>query len=307
MRYALLGGWLAFAQIVSACPMCASGGPADYVKFDEPQEIVTIRKLKRWSVGMDARTISSTEGIDDDSRHRQTQFALNLAYRATSNLFLMARVPYSRTDLQEADESKFVCDGVGDAEVLGAYEFKSEGARWWPGVSVGLKVPTGDNDAHAEDAQVSSSSLDHGHSLDGRLDEHGQVGTGAMDAMIMGHVRRSGVYRISSTIGYRINGENDYEYRYGNLTWFDFVVSRAVTKSFSAGLGTRLRHGERNTDRRVEELHSGGTILALMPEFGYGFGSSLKLSAMCSVPIVNELNGQQSEELGLTVALTQSF
>lgn len=298
IRHIFIALLLAIAQSSSACPMCASGGPADYVKYDQQKILNAVRKLKQWSVGLDARTISSSEGVNSEETHRQSQIGAFAAYRPSSNWFMYIRAPYSATTLTESDGNNVVSGGIGDAELQVSYDFKTK-AQWWPAVSVGVKVPTGDNNVKIDSGQ------DTNHRE--RLDEHGQVGTGGWDGMIMFHLRRSGEYRFASTAGFRANGENDYGYRFGNAVWLDLVANRIIYQNLSAGLGTRLRHTSRNNNLGESEFHSGGTILLLMPEVGFSFGESLMASMLCTIPALNNLNGSQSETLGLSVALTQTF
>lgn len=307
---ASVGVWLALVQVTLACPMCANGDPADFFRGEQELEQVQIeRKVQRWSVAFDARTFSSSEGLGGEESHRQTQFGISAAFRPTSRWFLFARVPYSSTTMTETDGHDVVNGGIGDAEVLGSYEFNANVLGWHPAASIGFKAPTGDNECPAESESVfaHSHSLDHGSGVDGRLDEHGQIGTGGWDAMFMGHLRRSGTYHVSTTFGYRTNGTNDFGYRYGGVSWFDAVVGRSLNEKFSAGLGARLRYSERNNDRGVDQLNSGGTIVYVIPEAGFSINESLRLTGQCAIPVVNDLNGTQTERLGLFVALTQSF
>lgn len=288
--------------------MCASGGPADFGRYDEPLEryvpkkdsqtvVLPARKMKRWSVGLDGRTIKASEGPNDADLHRQSQFGVTVSYRPAANLFLAARMPFTRMTQKELGEPEEKNSGLGDTEFLATHNFALKRTAWRPGVTVGVKVPTGDNNLKTDD---SDASVD-------RLDEHGQLGSGTVDGMLMAHLRRGGMYRFSSTLGYRVNGENGSGYRYGSIAWLDCSVSRSIYKSLSAGLGTRLRYSDRNSESGEKEFHSGGTMFLITPEVGYSFGNSLNLSAQCSLPVINELNGEQSEAVGLSVALTQTF
>jgi len=302
---ASVGVWLALVQIVWACPMCDSGGPADYVRYgdgekevspDGSSKVAVYRKLKQWSLSLDARTVGASEGPNDEDKHRQSQLGFTAAFRPNHQIIFFARMPFSSTSLIEANGHEFVNSGIGDAELLGTYEFITKSA-WRPALTLGMKMPSGENDVQSEDSDAAFT----------RLEEHGQIGTGAWDGMIMAHLRKAGTYWVSSTLGYRVNGENDYGYRYGSVTWFDLSMTRSVSRNLSAGLGSRLRMAEKNKDAGESESDSGGTMFLLVPEIGYARGGDFNFSARCTLPVINQLNGKQSETPGLTVALTHSF
>lgn len=294
---ALVGVWLALVQATGACPMCASGGPADYVKFEDSEDVVmTPGKLRRWSVTLDTRTVESSEGDEVEESHGQTQLGFSAGYRPNAKLLLLARVPYVRATLRE-DNEEHVNSGIGDAEIMAAFEFKRGAANWWPALTAVVKLPTGDNDVQADDSDAEFT----------RLEEHGQIGTGAADAMLMGHLRHAGVYRVAATLGYRFNGQNDFEYQYGSVAWLDVDANRSVYGSLWAGGVLRVRNSDRHLDNGENVEDSGGTILLLMPEAGVSIGSNLNLFVQGIVPVINHLNGTQEEKVGFSVALTQSF
>ena len=112
---------------------------------------------------------------------------------------------------------------------------------------------------------------------------------------------------MSATLGARYNGENSFHYQYGMVMWLDYNINRSVYRDFWAGASARLRNSERDSDSNFLVQNSGGTVLLLMPELGYSFGKNLSLFAQCSFPLVNELNGTQTEKLGVSVSLSQSF
>lgn len=290
---------------LNACPMCESGGPADFGRYDrfekdsadyESAEPVLVRKLKPWSFGVDARTVGSTEGPNEQDKHRQSQIGLTAAYRATPQFAIIARVPYARTSHSESDGHEAVNSGLGDAEILASFDFKSNTALR-PGITLGLKAPSGENDLKTDDSDAEVN----------RLEEHGQIGTGAWDGMFMAHLRKSGDVYFSSTIGYRFNGENDFGYRYGSIVWIDLGFSRAVSRRLSLGIGSRLRHADWNSDSGAREADSGGTMFLVMPEASFSFGGGASAALRCTLPVINSLNGSQSETPGLVVALTQSI
>lgn len=208
-------------------------------------------------------------------------------------------MPYVQSTLEAPHEHRLKQQnrGIGDAEILASVDFFAASKSSWPALTAVVKLPTGDNDV-----KVQHSATEYE-----RLEEHGQIGTGAWDAMLMGHLRHSGSIRWSVTAGFRYNGENSYGFRYGRVMWLEAEISHSIYRGFWSGAGTRVRSTERNAEHGNEEYHSGGTILLFMPEVGYAFGKSLNLFVQGVVPVVNHLNGTQEEDFGFSIALTQTF
>lgn len=262
---------------------------------------------QKWTVSLDARLMSNSSGETVDETHSQSQLGVGIYRRFLTTAFLFARVPYAVNTLETEGQSKIEKSGLGDVELLAGNEFRTSFLGFHPALTLGLKLPTGKNDFEGEVVAHQHSTLDHGDTEGARLPEHAQLGTGSVDGLVMAHLRRGVHYRWQATLGYRVNGENNVQYQYGNVTWLDVTVARNLAPAFSLSGGVRARLAEKDSDRGVTYDESGGALGAALIEATYQFTSHLRASLFTAIPVVNNLNGSQEESPVITAGFSGSF
>ncbi|MBL0062034.1 MAG: hypothetical protein IPP40_11310 [bacterium] len=292
-----------------ACSICYSGDPAQMAQGGEGCECFGFQK--NWSLSLDARTVANESGVAVQEIHTQTQFGAGLYRRLGSRSFAFVRVPFSYNGLSSTHAETIESTGLGDIDLVAGTNFKATFLGFIPGATLGLKVPTGNNNVKSDVVQDSHANrldhLDHGTTVNGRLPEHCQIGTGSVDGLMMAHLRRGSEMRWEITLGYRLNGENSFDFHYGNSRWFDITASRNLTTPWSVGIGGRLRHADHDLDHGAVDSESGGFLSSMLLESEYRLSSRLRVAVYSAIPVVNELHGTQDEKPMFSAGLVGSF
>jgi hypothetical protein len=236
------------------------------------------------------------------------QFNVSLAYGITDDLTIGANLPYvERHDIREAHhdmgmgEVELAGDakGLGDLTLFTQYRFLRNDAQDIA-LLAGVKMPTGSTDERE---------------LEGGLFEiEQQPGSGSWDPFI-GLAANHNIGRLGFSVNvlYTLVTEGDQQTDLGDLFNYNLAASyRAYSPEgghahdphqhaldlidyvdFSLELNGSER--ERLTISGVEEENSGGHILLLSPGVRVGLGHRWSFYTSVGIPLVNDLNGVQSE------------
>ena len=271
---------IASAGASSACSVCSCGDPSSVccsrdAALDEPH----------WAVGLESRYFSKSnrnDAGDGTESHNQTQVGIALSRTFRGGFELYGRVPYVATVLKTTgtDAGRINQNGLGDADILAKYTMLAGVLGWTPSLSLGMKVPTGNNN-------VMSNGV--------RITEHAQPGTGSWDGYAILNVSRPGTITWSSAAGYRFNGVNKFGQRYGRVAWLQAVGSRSATSWWKIDAGARFRSGARDMATDGPDPNSGGTMLCGLLTSRMAIGTNLAFQVSGSVPVISNLAGSQKE------------
>ena len=232
----------------------------------------------------------------------------NVAYGLSDNLTVGFSLPYvKRTDIREAHndagvgEAEFAGDssGLGDMNLFGQYRFYNSDSIN-TAIIIGLKIPTGD-----------TGEKEIGGSL---FEAEQQPGSGSWDPFAGVSFDKSwGRMGISSNLLYIFVTEGAQDTDLGDIFNYNLAASyRAFLPKEYHDHG-RHDHGsslvdyfdvvlELNGDYRekvdidgTKAAHTGGHTLYISPGVRVGIGHGWSLYTSIGIPIVNDLNGVQSE------------
>lgn len=251
--------------------------------------------------------------------------ALNGAYGVTDDLTLGLRLPYvARQDLREGEHHhggsgdqvamRGDASGLGDLTLFGQYRFfRSADRRHHAAVILGTRFPTGD-----------TSERGNGGT---EFEVHHQPGSGAWGGLFGAAWSSSfGRLGLDASILYTLSTEGERDTDVGDA--FNYNLSLAWRLQSGEGHvhedGKRHTHGfikhvdlvmELNGDWRdrvetagVEENNTGGNVIYLSPGVRTAIAGGWSAYANVGLPVVEDLNGQQSEpDYRVMAGISKSF
>lgn len=252
-------------------------------------------------------------GMADDHVHSMSGMlhaTVNYAYGVTEDLTLGIVQPYVKNnDIRNAHhhggmgEVEVAGDaaGRGDTSIFGQYRLFQR-ADSHLAMIAGVKMPTGDGSERENGGEL--FTVEH------------QPGSGSWDPFAgLAFDRRLGPAGFSANVLYTYTTDGDQQTDLGNLFFYNAALSYPIMRSgeghtpqhhqhqHTAGILDTLElvlelNGE--TWGRIEiagmpEEHSGGHVLYVSPGMRLGFGRRWSAHISCGIPLVNDLNGRQSE------------
>lgn len=252
--------------------------------------------------------------------------ALSGAWGVTDNLTLGFRMPYvDRQDLREGehhhggsgDQVVTLGDasGRGDLNLFGQYRFfQSDGGGHSAALLLGVRAPTG----------TTSEINDSGE----KFEVDHQPGSGGWGGLFGASWSSNvGVYSIDSNILYTLSTAGKRDTDIGDAFNYNLSVSRTLYSSKEShhhAHGHEHHHGwlrsvdavlELNGEWRgrvetaaIDEENTGGNLVYLSPGIRTGFVSGWSAYASVGVPVIENLNGQQSEpEYRVLAGISKAF
>lgn len=234
--------------------------------------------------------------------------AANFAYGLTDDFTIGLSFPYlERSNVREAEhdggagevELAGDANGIGDLSLFSQYRFYTD-QNQDIALLTGVKTPTGDDDIR--EAEGALFELEQ------------QPGSGSWDPFFgLSYNRSMGKMGISANLLYTIVTEGSQDTELGDIFNYNLAASYRIT--FPEGGHDHHSHEhtlgildyidlvlELNGDRRehVEisgsnDENTGGHTLYLSPGLRVGLAHKVSLFISVGIPIVNDLNGQQSE------------
>ena len=213
-----------------------------------------------------------------------------LGYGVTRDFALFGVLPYfdKRLDMtmggQDLTRRK---QGVGDLTLMGrytAYEHNAPGRTWRIAPFLGVKAPTGNDDAR--------DGL-------GRLPPQVQLGSGSWDLLggVVGTYQTLD-FQVDSQMSYKANREAN-GFRFGDVFQIDGSLQyRLWPRSLGSGvpaflygvLEANLVHSAKDRDGGATDPNSGGTTLFLSPGLQYVTRKWI-VEAGVQIPVVRNPNG----------------
>ena len=286
----------------------AIGISSQFIELDD----ISSERLE--SLGSVNEEVHSTDSL--------LSLSANIAYGLSDNLSIGLSMPYiDRQNISEAEndgpgigEAELAGDsnGIGDLTLFGQYRFYSLN-EISSAIIFGVKTPTGDTD-----------ELE----LEGRpFEAEQQPGSGSWDPFAGISLNRSwGRIGITSNVLYTFVNEGTQDTNLGDI----FNYNLATTyRAFQVNEDHDHHHHdhsmnlvdyldlilELNGDYRdkveiagVEDTNTGGHSLYLSPGFRIGIAHTWSIYSSFSIPVVNDLDGIQSEpEFRITAGISTVF
>jgi hypothetical protein len=289
---------LAPARPAEACSVCGCGDPL--LSASDPAAVNGGMRLQ-----LDAEYLTVSAANHDAPALRDTlrqyTLRLNAVYSPLPALSVIAVLPYTRKDLATSGVTASDVSGIGDVEVgarLTLLDLPDFGARRRNSlaVSAGTSIPSGSNDVRV---------------AGNRIDEHGQLGTGAWSPYAGLHYwfEQDRVTAFASVTG-RLRTTSALGYQYGNALLWSLHGQYALARSLVLDAGVDGRHAAADVQHpAANPSHghagtiddTGGTVLAASPAVYWNAGGPLWLAARAQLPFWSDLRGVQS--VGPTVVV----
>ena len=234
----------------------------------------------------------------------------NLAYGISDDLTAGVSLPYlERNNIRAAHndmgmgevEAAGDASGIGDLSLFGQYRFYHDSLHDVALIG-GIKTPTG----ATEEKERAGELFETDH----------QPGSGSWDPFLgLAYNRSFGRTGFSANVLYTFTGEGTQQAELGNAFNYNLAVSYRLFSTMEAHHHHHEQHEhagllpdyidialELNGDARgkdeisgIKEENSGGHILYLSPGMRIGFAHNWSLWTSIGIPVINDLNGEQSE------------
>jgi hypothetical protein len=297
-RAALLGVALAATLAVpapaGACSVCGCGDPLVPVG-----EVAGPRGALAFSA--DWQYLTQKAGSEEPGMVdllTQNSLVLTGAWTPLDRLNVVVQLPFvwkrMQMDMDGAVTTTSNLAGLGDMQV---------GLRWF--VLDEVSVASRTRQALSLDAGTSIPTGSDSAAVDGvRVDEHGQLGTGAWGPYLglfyrlqgdvwSGYAGLWGVYRT----------ENAYGYRYGTALRWTVAAQLQPAEWFAAGLGVDGRWADADVDLGAAVPSTGGLVLAAAPAAYFRLFEGGWVYAKAQVPFATALQGIQTIGTVVTAGL----
>jgi len=271
-------------------------------------------------VGMSAQSIELDDisnevleaaGAVDEDVHSVDSYlsvSANLAYGLTDDLTIGLTMPYvDRSNIREAHNDMGVGDaelagdssGAGDLTLFGQYRFY-QSEKQDAAILAGVKTPTGETGVRENEG--------------GLFEAEQQPGSGSWDPFFgLAYNRSWGDIGFSGNVLYTFVTEGTQDTDLGDIFNYNLAISYRTTIPEGGHDHHHHKHQgniidyidmvvELNGDSRQRvdidgesEEHTGGHTLYISPGLRVGLGHSVSLFTSVGIPVVNDLNGIQSE------------
>jgi hypothetical protein len=261
----------------SGCSVCSCGDPL--LAANDPDAVGG-----RLRLGVDTEYLSVKSGAPWDKLGQST-LRVKGACNPLPSLSLVAQVPFTRKNLNNADGSGSDLSGIGDAElgarmILWDLTDSRTSHRQNFSVSLGTSLPIG-----------SRTGTFHGHDVD----EHGQLGTGSWGpyAGVQYRLDRKQWTALANATG-RLRSTNADDYQYGNSLLWSAHGQRALSSRVVLDLGVDARHAvaDKQAGETIED--TGGTLLTASPGVHWSAAGPVWFTLRAQLPIYSHLLGTQS-------------
>ncbi len=215
------------------------------------------------------------------------------AYNIGDRVRVMAFLPYNFNERRVIGMDEFGArDGIGDVAVMGYYKvfegfsttenYKLFNHSFW--VGAGVKAPTGRYD-NSERESVASNSPNNF-----------QLGTGSADFTFNAtYDARLMDMGLNLNLIYKLNTENNYDYRYGNkftgnaLFYYKFLIDQKLR--IAPNVGVRYEQAAKDVShQRFHVEQSGGSLTAAIVGTELNLGR-YSLGANYQIPVHQDLAG----------------
>src|SRR5216684_2782406 len=282
-----------------ACSVCQCG---------EPLASIGQTKLNAGQVqlAMEYEVLSARARSDSDPTFVETLTQMTLrpifAFSPWDNFIAIVQIPLVDKNWAEAtpgfDPNRTRPKGLGDVDLSARLFILNRAhlarrSRESLALSAGTSLPTGANAAQANGD---------------RIDEHAQLGTGALApyAGVLYSLSKDPWSFFTSVSG-KLPLRNDYAYRYGPALLWSARVEHQLGDRLSLGVGLDGRYAARDEHERTLQQNTGGLVLAAAPLVRVRLWDDLWLNGRAQLPFVTHLFGDQSVGATFTATVQYTF
>jgi len=179
--------------------------------------------------------------------------------------------------------------GVGDIAIVGRYGIMNQmkGDPLFLSIGAGVKLATGSTDEKFQTPM--------GMKIVPGL----QNGSGSTDYMFeLGASKILPNSRLDTHIVYKLNGEGDNNYEFGDTVQWNIGYSYAMSRSFDLQLEFNGIYKGKNKDKGVEVGSSGGNTIYVTPGFHYRVNKQFDISIGYAIPVWRDINYDPATKTG---------
>jgi hypothetical protein len=220
----------------------------------------------------------------------QNTVQASLLYGLSNRLMLMAAVPYVFNQMTFVGETE-KADGLGDPEVTALFSLlPSAMGKFDLQAVAGARLPLGK-------AELKN---DHGD----LLDPHVQAGSGAwagnfgLQAMLA-----NGSLPLFASASYQINGTSDQNFTYGDVLRYNLAAQKTLGNIMDLIGEINGRYADYDKEGEAKDVNSGGSVVYFSPGLRLRMFSAVSLRAQVQIPVIENLNGVQDEDLNFRTGL----
>lgn len=181
---------------------------------------------------------------------------------------------------EEPEREEWNFSGIGDARVVGRYQFDLGGAV--VGAHAGLKLPTGKHDGANDAGEEAERTL--------------QLGTGSTDLIAgvfaKGHIADTQLRWFAHTQWQHAIATKD-NFRPGDEITIDLGFRYLFTEAFAANVQLNTRYKRRDSGAHAEPDESGGKYVYFSPGLSYAFAKGFQIYGYVQAPLYQNVNGVQ--------------
>jgi len=255
---------------------------------------------------MEYEVLSARARSDSDPTFVETLTQMTLrpifAFSPWDNFIAIVQIPLVYKNWAEAtpgfDPNRTRPKGLGDVDLSARLFILNRAhlarrSRESLALSAGTSLPTGANAAQANGD---------------RIDEHAQLGTGALApyAGVLYSLSKDPWSFFTSVSG-KLPLRNDYAYRYGPALLWSARVEHQLGDRLSLGVGLDGRYAARDEHERTLQQNTGGLVLAAAPLVRVRLWDDLWLNGRAQLPFVTHLFGDQSVGATFTATVQYTF
>lgn len=234
------------------------------------------------------QNVQHEENGAESQRHNSLQLILN--YGLSSRIQVMAALPYSFNRISSGDAS-VTSNGFGDPEltliVQAGSLFASRASLALIG---GVRLPLGSTGEKNDAGET--------------LDQHSQSGTGAWAGTFgLQAAFGSAALPLFLSTSYQVNGNNDQDFRYGDVWRFNFAAQRALGSNVDLIGEINGRYARRDRAGDLRDEDSGGSVVYFSPGVRINLTTGFSLRVQSQVPVAENLYGAQNEKTNFRAGL----
>jgi len=285
---------LTTAKPAVACSMCHCGDPTFVLVGSQ------IFVPNAWRLSLDGNRYEKNQVSADDPETRETEtenrFIVSLTRTLGRRVALVAQVPFSDRTIR-SDEGGQSLSGLSNPELLGNFRIAAGSGRpgTWLSLSAGVRAPWGRSNGQ----------------IDGeRAEEHVQPSTGAwggLAGLSFSRLAGDAGSLFGSVLG-RVNGRNDFDYRYGSGVFANLAYERRLVKWLNGVVELNYRWAAKDEVASGEQdPNTGGSVLYLSPRVIVKIQNGLYFRVAVQIPVAQGLYGIQDEKTNVLAGFTTRF
>lgn len=250
-----------------------------------------------WNFGLDYGRFSREQATEHDPSvmefDTEDKVTLSASRTVGSRLTLVGRLPFVNRSVTGGETGSL--SGMSDPEIFAHFRASSGRGATWIGLTLGARLGWADNDREL-----------HGE----RAEELLQPGAGssAVEAgLAFSRLVGSGGSLFGSVAG-RLNGRNEHGYHYGNLVLANTAYERELVSRINGVLELNFRYAAQDEFHPGDpNPNTGGTVVYASPRVLFKVNENLFFRIGVQVPLIEDLDGVQNENVNFLTGFTTRF